>query len=149
MKIHEYQGKQLFSRFGVNVLENRVATTPDAAKQAFTDLGGPVAVVKAQIHAGGRGKGTFIEDESQRGVQLVKSAEEAAQAAEAMLGNRLVTIQTGPEGKKVNQVIIEAGCDIDRELYLRHRARSCGKEACRDVLTRGRRRDRKGGSRDT
>ena len=118
MKIHEYQGKQLFSRFGVNVLENRVATTPDAAKQAFTDLGGPVAVVKAQIHAGGRGKGTFIEDESQRGVQLVKSAEEAAKAAEAMLGNRLVTIQTGPEGKKVNQVIIEAGCDIDRELYL-------------------------------
>ena len=118
MKIHEYQGKQLFSRFGVNVLENRVATTPDAAKQAFSDLGGPVAVVKAQIHAGGRGKGTFIEDESQRGVQLVKSADEAAKAAEAMLGNRLVTIQTGPEGKKVNQVIIEAGCDIDRELYL-------------------------------
>lgn len=118
MKIHEYQGKQLFSQFGVNVLENRVATTPDLAKQAFADLGGPVAVVKAQIHAGGRGKGTFIEDDSQRGVQLVKSAEEAAQAAEAMLGNRLVTIQTGPEGKKVNQVIIEAGCDIDRELYL-------------------------------
>ena len=118
MKIHEYQGKQLFSRFGVNVIENRVATSPELAKQAFTELGGPVAVVKAQIHAGGRGKGTFIEDESQRGVQLVKSAEEAEQAAKAMLGNRLVTIQTGPEGKKVNQVIIEAGCDIDRELYL-------------------------------
>ena len=118
MKIHEYQGKQLFSRFGVNVLENRVATSPDQAKQAFTDLGGPVAVVKAQIHAGGRGKGTFLEDDSQHGVQLVKSAEEAEKAAQAMLGNHLVTIQTGPEGKKVNQVIIEAGCDIDRELYL-------------------------------
>ncbi len=118
MKIHEYQGKQLFSRFGVNVLENRVASTPDQAKQAFEDLGGSVAVVKAQIHAGGRGKGTFIEDPSQRGVLLVKSAQEAQSAAQAMLGNRLVTIQTGPEGKKVNQIIVEAGCDIDRELYL-------------------------------
>ena len=118
MKIHEYQGKQIFSQFGVNVLENRVAKTPAEAKAAFTDLGGPVAVVKAQIHAGGRGKGTFVEDGSQHGVQLVKSAEEAEKAAAAMLGNSLVTIQTGPEGKKVNQVIVEAGCDIDRELYL-------------------------------
>lgn len=118
MKIHEYQGKQLFSRFGVNVLENRVATNADDAAAAFTDLGGPVAVVKAQIHAGGRGKGTFTENADQRGVQLVKSADEAKAAAAAMLGNHLVTIQTGSEGKKVNQVIIEAGCDIDRELYL-------------------------------
>jgi len=118
MKIHEYQGKQLFQRFGVKVLENRVAKTPEVAAKAFTELGGPVAVVKSQIHAGGRGKGTFIENPDQHGVQLVKSADEAKRAAENMLGNRLVTIQTGPAGKTVNQVIVEAGCDIARELYL-------------------------------
>ena len=118
MKIHEFQGKQLFSQFGVKVLENRVCRTAEEAAAAFGDLGGPVAVVKSQIHAGGRGKGTFIEMPEQHGVQLVKSAEEAQQAAANMLGNRLVTIQTGPEGKTVNQVIVEAGCDIDRELYL-------------------------------
>lgn len=118
MKIHEYQGKQIFSQFGVNVLENRVARTPDEAATAYGELGGAIAVVKSQIHAGGRGKGTFIEKPDQHGVQLVKSAEEAKQAAENMLGNRLVTIQTGPEGKTVNQVIVEAGCDIATELYL-------------------------------
>ena len=118
MNIHEYQGKQLFSRFGVNVLENRVAKTGEEAAKAFDELGGSVAVVKAQIHAGGRGKGTFIEKPDQHGVQLVKSAEEAQTAAANMIGNLLVTIQTGPEGKQVNQVIVEAGCDIDRELYL-------------------------------
>ena len=118
MKIHEYQGKQLFQQFGVKVLENRVARSADAAAAAFHELGSPVAVVKSQIHAGGRGKGIFIENPEQHGVQLVKSAEEAKQAAQNMLGNRLVTIQTGPEGKTVNQVIIEAGCDIARELYL-------------------------------
>ena len=118
MKIHEYQGKQIFSKFGVKVLENRVAKTPDEAEAAYNDLGGKIAVVKSQIHAGGRGKGTFIENSDQHGVQLVKSAAEAKQAAEGMLGNRLVTIQTGAEGKTVNQVIVEAGCDIARELYL-------------------------------
>jgi succinyl-CoA synthetase beta subunit len=118
MNIHEYQGKQLFSRFGVNVLENRVARSGDEAAAAFKELGGPVAVVKAQIHAGGRGKGTFAENPSQHGVQLVKSADEAKAVAKAMLGNHLLTIQTGPAGKVVNQVIVEAGCDIDRELYL-------------------------------
>lgn len=118
MKIHEYQGKQIFSKFGVKVLENRVARTADEAAKAYDELGGKIAVVKSQIHAGGRGKGTFIENVDQHGVQLVKSADEAKQAAENMLGNRLVTIQTGPEGKTVNQVIIEAGCDIARELYL-------------------------------
>lgn len=118
MNIHEYQGKQLFSRFGVNVLENRVAKTGEDAAKAFDELGGSIAVVKAQIHAGGRGKGTFIENPDQHGVQLVKSAEEAKTAAANMIGNLLVTIQTGPEGKQVNQVIVEAGCDIDRELYL-------------------------------
>ena len=118
MNIHEYQGKQLFKQFGVNVLENRVCKTPEEAAAAFADLGGPVAVVKSQIHAGGRGKGTFKENADQHGVQLVKSAEEASAAAAAMLGNTLVTIQTGDAGKTVNQIIVEAGCDIDRELYL-------------------------------
>lgn len=118
MKIHEYQGKQLFTEFGVNVLENRVARTADEAAAAFEALGGPVAVVKAQIHAGGRGKGTFIEHPDQHGVQLVKSADEARDVAARMLGNTLVTIQTGPEGKTVKQVLVEAGCDIARELYL-------------------------------
>ena len=118
MKIHEYQGKQLFQQFGVKVLENRVSRTPEEAAAAFTELGGAIAVVKSQIHAGGRGKGTFIENSEQHGVQLVKSADEARDAAAAMLGNRLVTIQTGAEGKTVNRVIVEAGCDIARELYL-------------------------------
>ena len=118
MKIHEFQGKQLFAKFGVTVLNNQVVTNANQAAEAFEQLGGPVAVVKAQIHAGDRGKGTFIENPNQHGVQLVKSAKEAMEVAEQMLGNHLVTIQTGPEGKRVNQVLIEAGCDIARELYL-------------------------------
>ncbi|MCH2183185.1 MAG: ADP-forming succinate--CoA ligase subunit beta [Mariniblastus sp.] len=118
MKIHEFQGKQLFTKFGVSVLENRVVTEADQAANAFDELGGPVAVVKAQIHAGGRGKGTFLENPDQHGVQLVKSAQEATEVAAKMLGQHLVTIQTGPEGKRVNQVLVEAGCDIARELYL-------------------------------
>ncbi len=118
MKIHEYQGKKLFADFGITVLENRVARSPEEAARAFKDLGGPVAVVKSQIHAGGRGKGTFLEHPDQHGVQLVRSADEARQVAERMLGHHLVTVQTGPEGKQVNQVLVEAGCDIDRELYL-------------------------------
>ena len=118
MKIHEYQGKELFQKFGVTVLESQLARSPEEAADAFTKLGGKVAVVKSQIHAGGRGKGTFIEKGDQHGVQLVKSADEAREAAANMLGNHLVTIQTGPAGKKVNQVLVEAGCDIARELYL-------------------------------
>ncbi len=118
MKIHEYQGKLLFKQFGVNVLENRVCRSADEAFQAFKDLGGPVAVVKSQIHAGGRGKGTFIESPEQHGVQLVRSPEDAKKVAANMLGRHLVTIQTGPEGKAVNQVMVESGCDIARELYM-------------------------------
>ena len=118
MKIHEYQGKEIFRRSGVAVPQGFVATTPQEAAEAFKKLGGPIAVVKSQIHAGGRGKGTLKEIPTQRGVQLVKSAEEAAKVAQALLGNTLVTIQTGEEGKKVNQVLVEAGCNIDRELYL-------------------------------
>jgi len=99
-------------------LRGSVARTPDEAVRAFTDLGGPVAVVKAQIHAGGRGKGTFREHPDQRGVQLVRSGDEAAASAAKMLGQTLVTIQTGAEGKTVRQVLVEEGCDIARELYL-------------------------------
>lgn len=118
MKIHEFQAKELFANAGVAVLQNRVATSPEQAAAAFEELGGPIAVVKAQIHAGGRGKGTTKEDPEQHGVQLVRSAEEAQQVAAGLLGKTLVTIQTGPEGKVVNQVLIEEGCDIARELYL-------------------------------
>jgi len=118
MKIHEFQAKELFANAGVAVLQNRVATTPEQAAAAFVELGAPMAVVKAQIHAGGRGKGTTIENPNQHGVQLVRSAEEAQEVAAGLLGNTLVTIQTGPEGKVVNQVLIEEGCDIARELYL-------------------------------
>lgn len=118
MKIHEYQGKSLFAKYGVAVLNNGVAKTPQEAADAYRLVGGGVAVVKAQIHAGGRGKGSFIEHPDQRGVQLVRSAEEAEQTAKRMLGQTLVTIQTGPQGKTVNQVLVEAGCNIAREFYL-------------------------------
>jgi succinyl-CoA synthetase beta subunit len=118
MKIHEYQAKALFREAGVPVLSGHVAKTPEEAAEAFRQLGGPLAVVKAQIHAGGRGKGTIAEHPDQRGVQLVRSAEEAAEVADRLLGNRLVTLQTGEPGQQVNQVFVEAGCEIDRELYL-------------------------------
>lgn len=95
-----------------------VATSADEAAKAFQTLGGPIAVVKSQIHAGGRGKGTFKEEPKQRGVVLVKSAAEAADNAKRMLGNTLVTIQTGDEGKRVNTLFVEQGLKIARELYL-------------------------------
>ncbi|MEM8734765.1 MAG: ADP-forming succinate--CoA ligase subunit beta [Planctomycetota bacterium] len=118
MKIHEYQGKELFRKASVPVLDSHVARTPEEAADAFNKLGGSIAVVKAQVHAGGRGKGTITEVPEQRGVQLVQSAEEASEVAKNLLGNHLVTIQTGEEGAVVNQVLVEAGCEIDRELYL-------------------------------
>ncbi len=118
MKIHEYQGKQLFRDAGVPVLQGYVARTPQEAADAFTKLGGTINVVKAQIHAGGRGKGSIIDNPAQKGVVLAKSAEDAKKAAQGLLGNKLVTIQTGPEGQKVNQVFVEQGCKIARELYL-------------------------------
>jgi succinyl-CoA synthetase beta subunit len=110
MNLHEYQSKQLFAQFGVPVPKGIPATSGAAAEQAARELGGELWVVKAQVHAGGRGKGG--------GVKLVRSPEEAAAAAEAMLGTRLVTHQTGPEGLPVNTVLVEAGSDIARELYL-------------------------------
>ncbi len=118
MKIHEFQAKQVLRQAGVNVPKSIVARTAEEASKAFADLGGPIAVVKAQIHAGGRGKGTIKTNPNQRGVQLVKSASDAATVAGNILGQELVTIQTGPAGQTVRQVLIEAGCDIDRELYL-------------------------------
>ncbi len=118
MKIHEYQAKQLLRDAGVATPDNIVATTPEEASAAFTKLGGPLAVVKAQIHAGGRGKGTIADNPKQHGVQLVRSAGEAASAAGSLLNHKLVTIQTGAEGQTVRRVLVEAGCEIARELYL-------------------------------
>jgi succinyl-CoA synthetase beta subunit len=118
MKIHEFQAKQLLRDAGIAVPAGIVARTPDEAAAAFDQLGGKLAVVKAQIHAGGRGKGTIKSNPQQRGVQLVKSRDEAKTVAANLLGKELVTIQTGPEGKTVQQVFVEAGCDIARELYL-------------------------------
>jgi succinyl-CoA synthetase beta subunit len=118
MKIHEYQAKQLLKAAGVTVPEGIVAKTPDEAAAAFEKLGGSLAVVKSQIHAGGRGKGRFKEYPDQPGVVLVRSAAEARENAERMLGSTLVTIQTGEEGKQVNTLLIEEGLDIASELYL-------------------------------
>jgi len=118
MKIHEFQAKQLLDSAGVAVPAGVVARKPEEAAEVFDKLAGPIAVVKAQIHAGGRGKGTIKTNPDQHGVQLVRSAAEAAKVAGRMLGQPLVTIQTGPEGKVVRQVLVEAGCDIARELYL-------------------------------
>jgi succinyl-CoA synthetase beta subunit len=110
MNIHEYQAKGLLRDYGVAVLRGQVAYTPEEAEQAARGLGGPLWVVKAQIHAGGRGKGG--------GVKLAKSVEEVRQLANQMLGMTLVTHQTGPGGRQVRRVYVEDGCDIARELYL-------------------------------
>jgi succinyl-CoA synthetase beta subunit len=110
MNIHEYQAKQLLAKFGVPVGRGIACRTAAEAATAFQDLGEPLSVVKAQIHAGGRGKAG--------GVKLVRSADEAQKVAQALLGKSLVTHQTGPEGRVVGTVYVEAGSDIDRELYL-------------------------------
>jgi len=119
MNIHEYQGKELLKQYGVAVLEGHVAWTPDEAEAAAAKLPGPVFVVKSQIHAGGRGAGHFANDPTGKGgVRLAKSPAEVRAAAEAMLGQTLVTKQTGDAGRRVGRVYVEAGCDIKRELYL-------------------------------
>ena len=110
MNIHEYQAKQVLKEFGVPVPRGGVAFSADEAVKVAEELGGPVWVVKAQIHAGGRGKGG--------GVKVVKSIDEVREEATRMLGMTLVTHQTGPEGKEVGRVYIEEGSDIARELYL-------------------------------
>ncbi|MBL8659416.1 MAG: ADP-forming succinate--CoA ligase subunit beta [Rhodospirillales bacterium] len=110
MNIHEYQAKQLMAKYGVAVPRGSVAYTAPEALDVAKQLGGPVWVVKAQIHAGGRGKGG--------GVKVVKSVEDVRATAEKMLGMNLVTHQTGPGGKEVKRIYVEEGCDIKRELYL-------------------------------
>ncbi len=112
MNIHEYQAKALLAKFGVTVPRSKIAFTQQEAEEAAKEFlaDGPVCVVKAQIHAGGRGKAG--------GVKLAKSAEEAGQIAKELLGNVLVTHQTGPEGKEVQKVLVEEGRNIARELYL-------------------------------
>ncbi|MBI1775658.1 MAG: ADP-forming succinate--CoA ligase subunit beta [Proteobacteria bacterium] len=110
MNIHEYQAKQLLAKFGVAVPRGGVAYTPEEAEKVARELGGPVWVVKAQIHAGGRGKAG--------GVKVVKSVEDVRTTAAKLLGATLVTKQTGPAGKEVKRVYVEEGCDIKRELYL-------------------------------
>ncbi|MCH7551439.1 MAG: ADP-forming succinate--CoA ligase subunit beta [Proteobacteria bacterium] len=119
MNIHEYQGKELLRGFGVAVPKGAVAYTPAEAESVAKELGGPVWVVKSQIHAGGRGAGRFKDDAGGKGgVRLVKSIDQVREAAEQMLGHVLVTKQTGPDGKEVKRVYVEDGCDIKRELYL-------------------------------
>jgi succinyl-CoA synthetase beta subunit len=110
MKIHEYQGKELFRRYGVPVPRGVPAFTVDEAVKAAQSLGGPVWVVKAQIHAGGRGKGG--------GVKLARSIDEVKQRASEILGMQLVTHQTGPVGQKVRRLLVEEGADIKKELYV-------------------------------
>ncbi len=122
MKIHEYQGKALLAAQGVPVPMSQVAFDAAQAHKAATEIiektGNPIVVVKSQIHAGGRGKGRFTEHPDLGGVKVVKGAEQAKLIAEQMLGSTLVTIQTGPEGKKVGRVLIEQGMDIASELYV-------------------------------
>jgi len=110
MKIHEYQGKELLGKYGVPVPRGIVARSPEEAYHAAKELGTDIVVVKAQIHAGGRGKGG--------GVKLAKSADEAQEIARQMLGMKLKTHQTGPEGQEVRTLLVEEGLPIDKEFYL-------------------------------
>jgi succinyl-CoA synthetase beta subunit len=110
MNIHEYQAKEILKRFGIPLLKGEVASTPDEAVKAAQKIGGSVWVVKAQIHAGGRGKGG--------GIKVAKSLDEVKAHAAKILGMQLVTPQTGPEGKLVRKLYIEQGCDIKKEYYV-------------------------------
>jgi succinyl-CoA synthetase beta subunit len=110
MNLHEYQSKKIFAKYGIPVPTGEVASTPDEAAAAARALGGPVWVVKAQVHAGGRGKAG--------GVKVVRDVEAVRTATAELLGQRLVTKQTGAEGLPINQVYVESGSDIEREIYL-------------------------------
>ena len=159
MNIHEYQAKALLAKFAVPLLKGGVAYTKDEAMDVARKLGSPITVVKAQIHAGGRGKGRFKDDPNGKGgVRIAKSIEEVGQHAAAMLGHELVTKQTGPAGKAVKRLYIEEGCDIKRELYLshagrprdrphRHRRLDRGRHGYRDRGARHAREDRQAGDR--
>lgn len=130
MNIHEYQAKELFEKYGVASPNGQVASTAEEAKAAAESLGGGNLVIKAQVHAGGRGKGTF-KNGFQGGVHLLESADQAAEFAEKMIGQTLVTKQTGEEGKLVSKVMIAEAVDIDRELYL---AILMDRDTCRPVI---------------
>ncbi|MDY6955029.1 MAG: ADP-forming succinate--CoA ligase subunit beta, partial [Thermodesulfobacteriota bacterium] len=110
MKIHEYQAKEIFSKYGIPVPQGAVARDPDEARKIANEIGGSPWVVKAQIHAGGRGKGG--------GVRVVESPEAVAQAAQEMLGMTLVTPQTGPQGREVRAVLVEEGLSVKQEFYV-------------------------------
>ncbi len=116
MKIHEFQAKALFRKYGIPVPRGIIAKTPDEARDAALKIGGTV-VVKAQIHAGGRGKGSLRENPSVHGVKVVKTPEDAAAFAASLLGNHLITHQTGPEGQQVKQILVEEASNIATELY--------------------------------
>ncbi len=120
MNIHEYQAKAVLRAFSAPVASGFPAFTPEEAAEAARKLGGPLWVVKSQIHAGGRGKGKFKEASAgeKGGVRLAKSIEEVETFARQMLGATLVTVQTGPAGKQVNRLYIEDGANIDKEFYL-------------------------------
>ncbi len=119
MNIHEYQAKQLLREYGVSVPRGGVAFSVDEAASQAEELGGPVYVVKSQIHAGGRGAGKFQDSpDGTGGVRVVKSLDDVRESAGEMLGHVLVTKQTGPAGKEVKRIYIEDGCDIAREMYL-------------------------------
>ena len=119
MNIHEYQAKSLLKKYGVAVPRGGVAYTSQEAETVARELGGPVWVVKSQIHAGGRGAGRFKDNpEGKGGVRVVKSIEDVGKNAGEMLGHVLVTKQTGPDGKEVKRIYVEEGADIKRELYL-------------------------------
>src|SRR5690349_7900975 len=120
MNIHEYQAKELLAKFGVPVPAGFPAMSVDEAVEAAKKLPGPLWVVKAQIHAGGRGKGKFKElgEEAKGGVRLARSVDEVREHAQEMLGKTLVTVQTGPQGKQVQRLYITDGVDIAQEFYL-------------------------------
>ena len=120
MNIHEYQAKDLLAKYGIAIPAGHAATTPEEAVAGAKQLPGPLYVVKAQIHAGGRGKGKFKElgADAKGGVRLAKSIEEVEANAKEMLGNTLVTIQTGDDGKEVNRLYVTDGVDIAKEYYL-------------------------------
>ena len=148
MKIHEYQAKKIFREAGVAVPRGIVADSPQAVGEAFAALGGQMAVVKAQIHAGGRGKGSIAEIPSQRGVQIVRSREEAETAAGNLLGHRLVTIQTGVVGKTVHRVLVEEGVFDQKGILSGGGRRSRHRRAGADRLAGRRRGDRASGIQD-
>src|SRR6195256_6233323 len=116
MNIHEYQARELLQRFGVATTRGRVASTPDEVEKIASELGAAEVAVKAQIHAGGRGKGTFTNG-FKGGVHICKTPAEAKEVAAKMLGHTLVTHQTGPAGRVVNKVLVAESADIGREIY--------------------------------